>query len=259
MNILEKLSLQGRRALVCGASQGIGLACAQLLAQQGCQVVAVARRQEVLSDVLKTLSGSGHQILALDLANTTQLMNELKSMKAVDIVINNAGGPPAGDLIEAQSEGFLKAFHEHILAAQLIAQATVPNMKANSYGRIINVISTSVKVPLAQLGVSNTIRGAMAAWAKSMANELGPYGITVNNILPGYTLTPRLETLKKNTATKSGRSENEIAEAWKQTIPLKRFAQPEEIAWAVAFLASPAASYISGINLPVDGGRTPTL
>ncbi len=253
------MSLKGKRALVCGASQGIGEATALALAEMGAQVVLLARRKEPLEKISQKLPGSGHQVLAIDLGDHARLEVEIRKLLPLHIVINNAGGPASGNLIDAQAEDFLKGFQQHILAAQKIAQLTVPGMKQDQYGRIINIISTSVKTPLAHLGVSNTIRAAMANWAKTMANELGPTGITVNNVLPGFTKTPRLDSLKKNTAEKTKSSESQVEDQWKATIPLRRFAEASEVAAAIAFLASPAAAYISGVNLPVDGGRTPSL
>lgn len=259
MNLISQISLKGKRALVCGASQGIGEATARSLAELGAEIILLARRRESLELILKNLPGTGHQIIAVDLGDLDRLQAEIQAHLPIDIVVNNAGGPPAGVLIEAQAEDFVKGFQQHILAAQVIAQLAVPHMKKTGYGRIINVISTSVKTPLTNLGVSNTIRGAMASWSKTMANELGSFGITVNNVLPGFTKTPRFESLKKSTSEKNKTSPESIEEQWRATIPLRRFAESFEVANAIAFLASPAASYISGTNLPVDGGRTPSL
>lgn len=259
MNFLSQFQLKGKRALVCGASQGIGEASAQLLAQMGAEVVILARRSEALDQVLAQLPGEGHKALALDLSSTVEIENHLKPLLPFHIVVNNAGGPKGGPLLGAAGEDFLNAFRVHVLAAQKIAQLTVPGMKAAGYGRIINIISTSVKAPIPNLGVSNTIRGAMGNWAKTLASEVGSSGITVNNVLPGYTRTARFESLRKAAAEKNKLSEAQIEDQWKSAIPLNRIAEPLEVAAAVAFLASPAASYISGINLPVDGGRTPNL
>lgn len=253
------MSLKNKRALVCGASQGIGEATAVALAELGAEVILLARRKEPLEVLAKKLPGSGHQVLALDLGDHATLESEIKKLLPIHIVINNAGGPASGNLIEAKAEDFIKGFEQHILAAQKLAQLTVPGMKQDNYGRIINIISTSVKTPLANLGVSNTIRAAMANWSKTMANELGAMGITVNNVLPGFTKTPRFDSLKKAMAEKTKNNEAQVEENWKNTIPLRRFAEASEVANAIAFLASPAAAYISGINLPVDGGRTPSL
>lgn len=259
MDFLNQFQLKGKRALVCGASQGIGRSAALYLAQMGAQVCVLARQSGLLQEVVESLPGHGHQFLSLDLSSTVEIGNALKPLLPFHIVINNAGGPKAGPLLDSSAEDFLSGLRVHLLAAQKIAQLTVPGMKEAGYGRIINVISTSVKTPLGNLGVSNTVRGAMASWAKTLANEVGPFGITVNNVLPGYTKTPRFEALRKSAAEKNKVSEAQIENQWKASVPLNRFAEPEEVAAAIAFLASPAAGYISGINLPVDGGRTPSL
>jgi 3-oxoacyl-[acyl-carrier protein] reductase len=259
MDFLAQFQLKGKKALVCGASQGIGEATARILAQMGAQVCVLARRSEVLEKLVEELPGSGHRALALDLSSTVEIENALKPLLPFHIVVNNAGGPKGGPLLDATSEDFLSALRTHLLAAQKIAQLTVPGMKADRYGRFINVISTSVKTPLANLGVSNTVRGAMASWAKTLANEVGSSNITVNNVLPGYTRTGRFESLRKAASDKNKLPEAQIEQQWASTIPLARIGEPEEVASAIAFLASPAASYISGINLPVDGGRTPAL
>ncbi|MGB5588245.1 MAG: SDR family oxidoreductase [Gammaproteobacteria bacterium] len=259
------LKLDGRRALVCGASRGIGRAVAQALANSGAEIVAVARDAAALEQVLATLStdaGQKHQALALDLSDSDALaaaMLELAAAMPVQIVINNTGGPAAGPAIEADPAQFEAAFAQHVLAAQRIARALLPGMKTAGYGRIINIISTSVKEPIPGLGVSNTIRGAMASWSKTMSRELGPMGITVNNVLPGFTATERLEYIFQGRADKSGQSIDAVRQQALSSVPAGRFAKPAEIANAVAFLASPAAAYINGINLPVDGGRTGSL
>jgi 3-oxoacyl-[acyl-carrier protein] reductase len=259
MEIQSRFQLNGKRALVCGASQGIGEATARALAELGAQVCLLARRGDALAKLKSELPGSGHQIVALDLSQTSEIEKVLPTHLPFHIVVNNAGGPKGGPLLESSAEDFLRGFQAHILSAQTIARLTVPAMKAVGYGRFINVISTSVKTPIPNLGVSNTVRGAMANWAKTLANEVGPFGITVNNVLPGYTKTERFTALRKAAAEKNKVSENQIEEQWKGSIPLGRIADPSEVAAAIAFLASPAASYISGINLPVDGGRTPSL
>lgn len=259
MDFLSQFQLTGRKVLVCGASQGIGEASARVLASMGAQVCLLARQSETLKRIQRELPGQGHQVIAMDLASTDEIEKYLRPLLPFHIVINNAGGPKAGPLLKASSQDFLDGFRVHLLAAQKIAQLAIPGMTEAGYGRFINIISTSVKAPIANLGVSNTIRGAMANWAKTLAHEVGPLGITVNNVLPGYTKTPRFEALRKAAAEKSQVPEIQIEDQWKASIPLSRIADPSEVANAVAFLASPAASYISGINLPVDGGRTPSL
>ena len=258
-----KTGLTQKTALVCGASQGIGRAAAETLAGQGARVIALARSREKLDDLIQNLPDNGHLALIQDLADRDGLQQQVEQVLArvgtIHILINNTGGPKPGPLHEAGDTHFLEGFGNHILAASRLTQCLLAGMKEAGYGRIINVISTSVKMPIANLGVSNTIRGAMANWAKTMATELGPFGITVNNVLPGYTKTPRLAALIRNSAGKLAVSEDELEAQWRATVPLRRFGEPEEVAAAIGFLASPAAAYINGINLPVDGGRTGCL
>jgi len=258
------IALKGRRALVTGSSQGIGRAVATELAHLGASVIVLARDRSRLEEVVATLdrsAGQVHTVLAADMADTAALAQALAALPqgAVDILVNNTGGPPPGPAHEAEVSAFEEAFRLHLLAYQTLVRALVPGMKERRYGRIINVISTSVKQPLPNLGVSNTIRGAVAQWSKTLANELGPSNITVNNVLPGATETERLSAIIRNKAMKSGLSEAEAAHEMMVEVPLRRFARPAEIAAAVAFLAGPSASYINGINLPVDGGRTGCL
>ncbi|MCI0702060.1 MAG: SDR family oxidoreductase, partial [Planctomycetia bacterium] len=162
---------------------------------------------------------------------------------------------PPGPIVEATVEQFLAAFRQQLLASHLLMQWLLPTMKTLGYGRIINVISTSVREPIPGLGVSNTIRGAMASWAKTLSREVGKFNITVNNILPGATKTSRLESIIARKAAQSDTSRDEIEAQIRSEIPLGRFAEPEELGSVIAFLASPAASYISGVSIPVDGGR----
>lgn len=261
-----KIDLSGKRAVVCGSTQGIGRASARLLAEAGASVTLVARNEQALSVLAHELPRSrrqNHDFLVADFADPATLKEVLKrytsGLKDMHILVNNTGGPAPGTALEAGTESFIQAFQEHVVCNQLLVQSLVPFMKKARYGRIINIISTSVKAPIAGLGVSNTIRGAVANWAKTLSRELGPSGITVNNVLPGLTLTGRLQSLIETRARQAGITADEQAELMKQTIPLLRFAAPEEVAAAVAFLASPQAAYINGINLPVDGGSTPSL
>ena len=260
------LDLTGKRALVCGSSRGIGHAIATELAALGAECILVARDQLALSEVVKRLPTphkQQHDAITADfnLAESVDVaaMRALASGKPIHILVNNTGGPPGGKAIDADPQAFIKAFHQHIVAAQIFSRALVPGMKLAGYGRIINIISTSVKAPIPGLGVSNTIRGAMASWAKTLASELGPMGITVNNILPGFTDTDRLKELIAARAKQGSLTDTQVADDMRKSVPMGRFGRTEEIAAAAAFLASPAASYISGINLPVDGGRTPSL
>lgn len=260
------LNLSGKNAFVSGSTQGIGKAIAEELAILGANVTLCARNEESLNKVMSDLSnelGQTHQILTADFSKPDQLKatvdNHLAQGNIYHILINNTGGPPGGQAIDAGIDEFRIAFNQHLICNQILTQALVPEMKGAGYGRIINVISTSVKVPLNGLGVSNTIRGAVANWSKTLANELGQFGITVNNVLPGATATQRLSSIIENKANKTGKSVEEVGDAMKAAVPAKRFADAHEVAAAAAFLASPAAGYINGINLPVDGGRTVSL
>ena len=259
------LDLTGKNALVCGSTQGIGRASAIELALLGANITLLARNETKLKEVLSTLPAvnkQSHKYLVADFDNPDQLKtisDHYSAHNQVDILINNTGGPAAGPAIDAELDEYINAFRMHLIANQILAQAFAPSMKKNNFGRIINIISTSVKTPITGLGVSNTIRGAVANWAKTLALELGPFGITVNNILPGYTMTGRLESIINTTADKTAKAREKVMEEMISTIPAGRIAEPKEVAAAVAFLASPAAAYINGINLPVDGGKTPSL
>ena len=259
-----RTELNGKQALVLGASQGIGRAIAIEFASLGANVTIVSRENTSLEQVLSQLDrsqGQDHRLFTADMHRTDELREVLDrhASNQFDIVVNNTGGPAPGQAHEADVEAFADAFRLHLLAFQTVVRATVPGMKERGHGRIINIISTSVKQPLPNLGVSNTIRGAVAQWSKTLASELGPFGITVNNVLPGATSTERLSSIIKNKSLKAGISEEEATRHMLDEIPLRRFASPEEIAYAAAFLAGPSGSYINGINLPVDGGRTACL
>lgn len=260
------LSLQGKNALVCGSTQGIGKAAAMELALLGANVILVARNETSLQDAISELDssqGQNHDYITADFSEPqtlhTTLNMYLSESKAIHILVNNTGGPAGGPAHTAAIDAFRAAFEMHLVCNQILVQAVMEGMKKAGYGRIINVISTSVKQPLDNLGVSNTIRGAVASWAKTLANELGQFGITVNNVLPGATNTIRLQSIIKGKAEKTGRSIAEVTEEMQSEVPAHRFAEATEIAAAIAFLASPAAGYINGINLPVDGGRTKSL
>ena len=257
------LSLRNKKAVVCGSTQGIGKAIAEELSRQGVNLTLIARDKEALENVVKKLDtslGQSHDYLCVDFSddNFENKISDLSSLN-IDILINNTGGPASGPITDANPDDFLLAFKMHLLNNQLLIKKVIDNMKKNSFGRIINIISTSVKAPIPALGVSNTIRAAVANWAKTLSLELGPYGITVNNVLPGFTSTNRLKSLIKKKSTILGKSISEVESEMKNTVPLKRFGDASEVANAVVFLSSPAASYINGINLPVDGGRTASL
>ena len=258
MNLTSSLS--GRHALVCGASAGIGRASALALASRGANLTLLARRQEQLEalipEVLAAGAGSA-QVLVADLDDREALatsLNQLVSKTPVHILIHNTGGPPGGPLLKADLSTFETAFGRHVLAGQVLVQKLVPGMVAAGYGRIINIISTSVREPIPNLGVSNTIRGAVASWAKSLSRELPP-GVTINNVLPGFTDTERLGNLRSGVAQRTGQTEDQVLDTWLGQVPEGRLAQPQELGAVVAFLASPEAAYIRGVSLPVDGGR----
>jgi 3-oxoacyl-[acyl-carrier protein] reductase len=259
------ISLLGKNALVGGGSAGIGRAVGLELAALGANVTLLARNEQNLQDALAKLDvsqGQQHGYCAVDFSNTSDLLAQVAQLLAqrpIHILVNNTGGPPGGPLTEANAESLLAAYHNHLICNQLLAKAVLPGMKSEGFGRIVNVISTSVKEPLEGLGVSNTTRWAVAAWAKTWANEVGAFGITVNNVLPGFTMTGRLEEIIEKRAAASGLGRESVEAQFKNQVPLRRFAEPAEVAAAVAFLASPAAAYINGINLPVDGGRTKSL
>lgn len=259
------LSLENKTAIVCGSTQGIGLASAIELANLGATCVLMARNETSLMEAVKQLSTSynqQHSYLIADFDKpemVKEVIEEFVISHPVHILVNNSGGPNAGPIASANEVDFINTFNRHLICNHILTKAVVPSMKAANFGRIINIISTSVKIPLTNLGVSNTIRGAVASWSKTMANELGQFNITVNNVLPGATSTGRLQTIIENNAGKKNTSIDVIEEEMKKEIPMKRFAEPSELGNVVAFLASPAASYINGVNIPVDGGRTGSM
>jgi 3-oxoacyl-[acyl-carrier protein] reductase len=259
-------ALVGRHALVCGGSEGIGRASAIALAEMGASVTVLSRRQDKLDALVAALPrpdpSQVHGALSADVTDASVLRAKLEALcqaHPVQLLVNNTAGPAGGPAHSADPAVYLAVFQQHLIANQILLQSVLPGMRAATWGRIVNIISTSVKEPIANLGVSNTIRGAVASWAKTLASELGGFGITVNNVLPGYTQTQRLEQILQERSAASGKPEAEIAQSMLATVPAGRFAQAEEIAAAVAFLCSPQAGYINGINLPVDGGRTRSL
>ena len=259
------ISLQDRNAVVCGSSEGIGLAVAMELATLGCNCFLLARNETDLKlavNMLPQNASQQHHYYVTDFFRPEQVreaIREIVAGQSIHILVNNSGGPKAGAIIEAAQEDFERVFRQHVVCNQILSQEVLPGMQQAGYGRIINIISSSVKIPIAGLGVSNTIRGAVAAWAKTLSYETGKYGITVNNVLPGSTGTRRLENLIKDISQKNGTDFEATKKSMMEVIPLKRFGLPEEIASVVAFLASPAASYVNGASIPVDGGRTGSI
>lgn len=259
------LSLEGRNAVICGSSQGIGFSIAEELALMGANCTLLARNEENLKLAVLGLDialRQNHSWKAVDFNDqeaTKKMIRELADRQPVHILVNNSGGPPAGPITEAKEDQFLKAFNQHLITNHILTTTVMEGMKKEQYGRIINIISTSVKVPLKNLGVSNTIRGAVASWARTMANELGQFGITVNNVLPGFTRTQRLEEIIRNTSAKKGISTEQVEREMMEEVPARRFGETGEIAALAAFLASPAAAYINGTSIRVDGGRTGSI
>lgn len=257
-----ELDLKGRRALVCGSSQGMGLAIAQELSLLGAEVTLFARNEGSLKEALVTLSAGDHSYLVADFDNLDDVKSAVSSAQVsggYDILINNTGGPAPGPLAEAETSAFEVAMKRHLHVSHSLVQALLPGMKERQYGRIVNIISTSVRIPISGLGVSNTVRGAMASWSKTLANELGGFGITVNNILPGFIRTGRLSSLIEGKAAKAGKSSEDISREMIATIPAGRFGEPQEVAAYAAFLCSPSGAYINGTSLRVDGGRTGSI
>jgi 3-oxoacyl-[acyl-carrier protein] reductase len=260
------LNLTGKNAIVCGSTQGLGLASATELALLGANVTLMARDEKKLKDAVKNLAatdGQQHDYIVADFQYPEKVQsainNYLTGSRTVNILVNNTGGPKGGNAVDATPEEFQQAFNSHLICNHILVKAILPSMKASGYGRIVNIISTSVKEPIAGLAVSNTIRAAVASWAKTLANELGSFGITVNNVLPGYTRTARYDAIVKNKMAVSQKKEDEIEAEFITQIPIRKIGTPGEFGAAVAFLCSPAASYITGINLPVDGGRLSCL
>ena len=260
-SLQESLSLAGRHALVCGASSGIGRETARTLAGLSAELTLLARSKdklEALQPELVDLGSPRVHVVVADLEQLEQLETtmtaHLETHGPVHILIHNTGGPPGGALLDAAVQALQVAFQRHVLSAQLLVRLLVPGMRQSEYGRIVNVLSTSVREPIPNLGVSNTIRAAMAGWAKTLSSELPP-GVTINNVLPGFTGTERLASLAKTTAQRTGQSADEVLTGWRATIPEGRLGQAHEIAAMIAFLTTPAAAYVRGQSIAADGGR----
>ena len=259
------LDLGGRHALVCGGSVGIGRAAAIELAALGANVTLLARREDALRDAVAALANTGNQqhgYLVADMADADALharVAELAASRPLHILVNNTGGPPGGAAHSADVSAFLDAFNKHLVANHTLLQAVLPGMRSAGWGRIVNVISTSVYEPIPNLGVSNTIRGAVASWAKTLSRELGGDGITVNNVLPGYTRTQRLDQILADRSKATGKSQDDVANGMLATVPAGRFAEAHETGGVIAFLCSNAAAYINGQSIAVDGGRMQSI
>ena len=247
-------ALGGQTALVCGASKGIGRACALMLARAGARVVACARSQTDLDSLVAEMHGDGHEAVVLDLEDIEAVRQAMSSRGDVQIVVNNSGGPPGGALLENTPEDFEGPFRRHLHAAHTIVQMLSPGMKKAGSGRIVNIISTSVREPIDNIGLSNTLRGAMASWSKSLSRELDPC-ITINNILPGFTDTDRLDSLASSISERTGSPVEDITEGWLSGVPIQRLVDPLETAVAVTFLCLPSSGAIRGVSLAIDGGR----
>jgi 3-oxoacyl-[acyl-carrier protein] reductase len=259
-------NLKGKRAIVCGSTHGIGKAAAQELASLGAGITLVARNEAALQKVkgeLDTSSGQEHETLAVDFSIAADVKEKVgayvKQSGPIHILVNNTGGPKGGAILDAELQEFVNTFSQHLLCDHILAGIVIPGMKSERYGRIVNIISTSVKQPIPGLGVSNTVRAAVASWAKTLAGEVAPFGITVNNVLPGMTKTGRLDYVIQSRAERSGKTIEEVVREMMAEIPSGRFAEPRELGSVIAFLCSPAASYVNGISMRVDGGRTSSL
>jgi 3-oxoacyl-[acyl-carrier protein] reductase len=257
-----KLNLENKTAYVGGSSKGLGLASAKALSTLGATVILVGRSEDTLRQALSTLDtskGQQHRYLMVDYSQPVEVKTAVQKLVSegttVHILVNNTGGPHPGPAIDMSPEDYASAFQTQMVNFQALVQAFVPGMKAAKYGRIINLTSTSTREPLTAMGLSNTIRAAVANWGKSLATELGPFGITVNNILPGMHRTDRSESLIASRVKATGNTEEQVEAAMLADIPAGRFGEPEDFGEVLAFLCTPSAGYINGIDLPVDGGK----
>ena len=259
------LGLEGRTALVCGASDGLGLAIARGLAAEGTNLVICARTAAKLEAAAAELAKGGIEVLAVptDLTDVGQIdalaTAALERFGVVDILVNNAGGPPPGRFDDLDESAWRAAVDLTLMSAVELTRRLLPPMREQKWGRVINVTSTSVKQPVDGLMLSNSIRSAVVGWAKTLANEIGPDQVLVNNVCPGYTTTDRLQELAANVAGRQNISPDDVYKGWAAQIPLRRLATPDEFAKLVVFLASEAASYITGTTIAIDGGRSQSM
>lgn len=253
--------LSGRVALVAAASRGIGFAVARELAREGARVFLCSRDADSARQAAEKIHAeTGAEVTGLRADVTSDedaaaFVNAARDAAGlIDICVTNAGGPPASNFDQTDLEMYRQAFELNALSAIRLARLVVPIMREKKWGRLINITSISVKQPIDGLLLSNTVRAGLTGWAKTLSTEVAADGVTVNNVAPGYTLTERQEELATARSRDSGKSKEELIEGWASQIPMRRLASAEEIAAAVAFLASERASYITGVTLQVDGG-----
>jgi len=255
------LGLTGKIALVCGASRGLGFAIAQELAGEGCTVIICSRDRTRIEQAARRIEGTtGGSVypFPVDLAKTDPVERFataiISKFNRIDILINNTGGPPAGMFMDFSEADWINTFQGTFLSAVSLTKRILPSMVTNNWGRIINLTSLTVKQPVDNLVLSNSIRMAIIGWAKTLSNQYAKYNITFNNIATGYMLTERLSSLAKNIAEREAIASDEVIARWEGQIPAQRLGKPEEIAGLVTFLASEKAAYITGTTIPVDGG-----
>lgn len=254
-------ALAGRHAIVCGASAGIGRSTALALASAGAELTLISRSADKLATLSNECIEAGApaaHVIPIDLEDARSIdgliPRHIGEFGPIHILVNNAAGPPSGSLLDATEDDFLKPLRRHLFASQRMVRHCLPSMEASGYGRIVNIISTSVREPIANLGVSNTIRGAMAGWSKTLATELPP-SVSINNILPGFTNTGRLESLANQISEARGTTPDDVRATWLAGVPAERLIDPSETAAAIAFLCTEAGGAIRGVSLAVDGGR----
>ncbi len=253
-----KIDLTGKKALIGGSSKGIGLGIANELANSGASVCLMARNESRLKEIVGQLpNSSNHSYLVVDFSKFEEYklkIEEYVQNNHVDILVNNTQGPPAGNSLSKNIDSYQEAFDLLFKSVVHTTSLVIPKMQKNKWGRIINVTSVSVKEPLNYLVLSNSIRSAVVAWAKSLSVDLGPYGITVNSILTGYFDTERIKELNKEKSKSLKITETEVLDKMKSLVPASRLGRPEEYGYLVSFLSSDNAAYINGASIPIDGG-----